>query len=231
MILLTKQIDWHKVLLYSVLAAMVFFYGKSCNENKEIRAASERNMKKADSLSIVANLAIFEAEKLDIRLKEEKVKYSKIESKIDLVSKDLAKIKIETSKRVAEVRSFTDKEKQTYFDSIYGKSIAPVVHLDSVVSTEVIVDLEVGKSAVKENLKFIEKVTLLNEGTKNLQGQVLNLEDQNKKTLEAYTKEQESNSINKKEAVDNLNLYTKEKRRKNTWKVLIIPAFLFGLAI
>lgn len=226
-----KQINWQKVLLYAVLIIFIFAYVKSCSSENDAVLASELATKKADSISNVASKTMLENELLQAELKDQKEQYKVIEKQIYKVSSDLVLIKKETSKRIYEARNYTNKEMQGYFDSNYSVSVSPIVHLDSIVSKDIIVDLEVGKGAVVSNVKLLEKDALRVKEIDNLSLQNKNLETQNQNSLIAYQKEKEASELYKKDAADNLDAFKKERRRKNWWKFASIPAFILGVFI
>ena len=226
-----KNIDWQKVLLYAVLIIFIFAYGKSCSSEKDAVLASELATKKADSISNIAGKKILENELLRAELKDQKEQYKVIENQIYKVSSDLVLIKKQTSKKISEASNFTNKEMQGYFDSNYSVSVSPVVHLDSIVSKDIIVDLEVGKGAVASNVKLLEKDVLRVKEIDNLSLQNKNLETQNQNSLIAYSEEKKASKLYKKDASDNLDAFKKERRRKNWWKFASIPAFILGVFI
>ena len=226
-----KQIDWQKVILYGIIFIFIFAYGRSCQNDNGAIAKSESATKKADSLSNIAGAEILKNEKLEAELSDQKEQYKTIEKLVYKVSDDLVKIKQQTSKKVLEVKNYTNNEKQSYFDSIYGKSEVMAVKLDSVASEVVIIDLEVGKGAVKENVKLNEKVGLLGSANENLKSQNTNLEAQNTNSLSAYLKEKEVSELFKKYALDNLAQVKKEKRKKTLWKIATVPAFILGVFV
>ena len=227
----TKNIDWQKVLLYIILIAFIFAYGKSCSKENDSVLASELATKKADSISNIASKKILENELLHAELKDQKEQYKVIEKQIYRVSSDLELIKKETSKRVSDAMNFTNKEMQGFFDSNYSVSVSPVVHLDSLVSKDVIVDLEVGKGARESNVKLLEKDALRVKEIDNLSLQNKNLETQNQNLLTAYENEKKASKQYKKDASDNLDAFKIERRRKNLWKFASIPAFILGVFI
>ena len=226
-----KQIDWQKVILYGIIFIFIFAYGRSCNTENNAVLASELATKKADSISNVASLEIIKNEKLSAELKDQKEQYKNIEKQIYKVSLDLVSIKKETSKKVSEAKNYTNKEMQGYFDSNYSVSVSPSVHLDSLVSKDVIVDLEVGKGAVASNVKLLEKDNLRVKEINNLSLQNKNLEAQNTNSLSAYLKEKEVSELFKKYALDNLAQAKKEKRKKTLWKIATVPAFILGVFV
>lgn len=226
-----KKIDWQKVILYGIIFLFIFAYGKSCQSGNVAVAESKEAIKKADSLSNIAGAEILKNEKLQAELSDQKEQYKTIEKLVYKVSADLVKLRQNTSQKIKEVKTYTNNEKQAYFDSIYGKSEVMDVKLDSVASEVVIIDLEVGKGAVKENVKLNEKVGLLDSANKNLSSQNLNLEAQNNNSLSAYLKEKEAAELLKKNASDNLKQLKKEKRRKTLWKIATIPAFILGVFV
>lgn len=227
----TKNIDWQKVLLYAILIAFIFAYGKSCNSENDAVLASELATKKADSISNMASKKILENELLHAELKDQKEQYKVIEKQIYKVSSDLVLIKKETSKKVSDAKNFTNKQMQGFFDSNYSVSVSPVVHLDSLVSKDVIVDLEVGKGAIASNIKLLEKDVLRVKEIDNLSLQNKNLETQNQNSLNAYENEKKASKQYKKDASDNLDAFKKERRRKNWWKFASVPAFILGVFI
>jgi hypothetical protein len=226
-----KQFDWQKAILYIVIFAFIFAYGKSCNSENTAIAKSESATKKADSLSNIAGAEILKNEKLQSELADQKSQYKTIEKLVYKVSADLVKLRQNTAQKVKEVKTYTNNEKQAYFDSIYGKSEVMAVKLDSIASEVVIIDLEVGKGAIKENVKLNEKVGLLYKFNDNLLSQNSNLEAQNNNSLSAYLKEKEASELHKKNALDNLAQLKKEKRKKTLWKLATIPAFVLGVVI
>jgi hypothetical protein len=216
---------------YAVLIILIFAYGKSCNNENNAVLASKLATKKADSLSNVAGAEILKNEKLEAELLDQKSQYKTIEKLVYKVSADLVKLRQNTAQKVKEVKTYTNNQKQSYFDSIYGKSDVMAVKLDSVASEVVIIDLEVGKGAIKENIKLNEKVGLLGSANKNLLSQNSNLEAQNNNSLSAYLKEKEASELHKKNALDNLAQLKKEKRKKTLWKLATIPTFVLGVVI
>jgi hypothetical protein len=216
---------------YAILIILIFAYGKSCQSENAAIAKSESSTKKADSLSNIAVSEILKNEKLEAELLDQKSQYKTIEKLVYKVSADLVKLRQNTAQKVKEVKTYTNNEKQDYFDSIYGKSEVMAVKLDSVASEVVIIDLEVGKGAIKENVKLNEKVALLGSANKNLLSQNSNLEAQNNNSLSAYLKKKEASELYKKNALDNLAQLKKEKRKKTLWKLATIPAFVLGVVI
>jgi len=227
----TKQFDLQKTILYIVIFAFIFAYGNSCNNENTAIAESKTAIKKADSLSNVAGSEILKNEKLKSELADQKEQYKVIERLVYKVSEDLVKIRQNTAQKLKDVKTYTNNEKQSYFDSIYGKSEVMAVKLDSIASEVVIIDLEVGKGAIKENVKLNEKVGLLDSANENLKSQNTNLEAQNSNSLSAYVIEKEASEVHKKNALDNLNQIKKEKRKKTLWKIATIPAFVLGVLI
>lgn len=226
-----KQIDWQKVILYGIIFLFIFAYGKSCQSENTAIAESKTAIKKADSLSNIAGAEILKNEKLESELADQKSQYANIEKLVYKISADVVKLRQNTTQKIKEVKTYTNNEKQAYFDSIYGKSEAMAVKLDSVASEVVIIDLEVGKGAIKENVKLNEKVDLLGSANKNLLSQNTNLEAQNNNSLSAYLKEKEASELHKKNTLDNLAQVKKEKRKKTLWKIATIPAFILGVFI
>lgn len=226
-----KNIDWQKVILYGIIFLFIFAYGKSCQSENAAVAESKESIKKADSLSNIAGAEILKNEKLQAELSDQKQQYKTIEKLVYKVSADLVKLRQNTAQKIKEVKTYTNNEKQAYFDSIYGKSEVMDVKLDSVASEVVIIDLEVGKGAIKENVKLNEKVGLLDSANKNLSSQNSNLKAQNNNSLSAYLKEKEATELLKKNALENLKQLKKEKRRKTLWKIATIPAFILGVFV
>lgn len=227
----TKKIDWQKAILYIVIFAFIFAYGKSCSSENNAIANSESATKKSDSLSNIAGAEILKNEKLQSELADQKIQYSVIEKLVYKVSADLIKIRQNTAQKIDKVKTYTNKDKQVYFDSIYGKSEVMAVKLDSIASEVVIIDLEVGKGAIKENSKLNEKIGLLDSSNKNLLTQNLNLEAQNNNSLSAYVLEKQASELHKKNAENNLKQLKKEKRKKTLWKIATIPAFILGVFV
>ena len=209
-----KKIDWQKAILYIVIFAFIFAYGKSCNSENTAIAKSESATKKADSLSNIAGAEILKNEKLQSELADQKSQYENIEKLVYKVSADLVKLRQNTAKKIKDVKTYTNNQKQAYFDSIYGKSEVMDVKLDSVASEVVIIDLEVGKGAIKENSKLNEKIGLLDLANKNLLSQNSNLEAQNNNSLTAYELEKQASELHKKNSENNLAQVKKEKRKK-----------------
>lgn len=216
---------------YVVLIVIIFAYGRSCQSENTAIAESKEAIKKADSLSNVAGAEIIKNEKLEAELADQKSQYVNIEKLVYKVSNDLVKLRQNTAQKIKEVKTYTNNQKQAYFDSIYGKSEVMDVKLDSVASEVVIIDLEVGKGAIKENVKLNEKVGLLGSANKNLLSQNSNLETQNNNSLTAYLREKEASELHKKNALDNLAQVKKEKRRKTLWKLSTIHAFILGVFV
>jgi len=216
---------------YAVLIILIFAYGKSCNSENNAVLASELATKKADSLSNIAGAEILKNEKLESELADQKSQYVNIEKLVYKVSNDLVKLRQNTAQKIKEVKTYTNNQKQAYFDSIYGKSEVMDVKLDSVASEVVIIDLEVGKGAIKENYKLNEKIGLLNSANKNLLSQNSNLETQNNNSLTAYALEKQASELHKKNSENNLAQVKKEKRKKTLWKIATIPAFILGVFV
>ncbi len=225
----SKQLDLHKTLLYVILALFALAIAKSCQGENNAVTASQIATKKADSLSLEASKSIFDNELLKAKLSASEQNYLALENSIFKINNDLATIKRNTNQRISKSKTLTNSEMQGYFDYNYGVSTNSVVHLDSLVSQDVIVDLEVGHGAVKENVKLLEKTNLLNQSIDTLKSQKLNLEKQNENSLLAYVNEKNASEINKKNAADNFNQIKKEKRKKTLWKFATIPAFMLGV--
>lgn len=226
-----KKIYYQQTIFYIVIFTLIFSYVISCeNENGAI-AKSESATKKADSLSNIAGAEILKNEKLEAELSDQKIQHKTIEKLFYKVSADLIKIRQNTDQKVKEVKTYTNNEKQSYFDSIYGKSEVMAVKLDSIASEVVIIDLEVGKGAIKENVKLNEKVSLLYKFNDNLLSQNSNLEAQNNNSLSAYLNQKEASELHKKNAENNLKQLKKEKRKKTYWKIATIPAFILGVFV
>jgi len=226
-----KQIDWQKAILYIVIFAFIFAYGKSCSSENTSIAKSESATKKADSLSNIAGAEILKNEKLQSELADQKSQYQTIEKLVYKISTDLVKLRQNTAQKIKEVKTYTNNDKQCYFDSIYGKSEVMAVKLDSIASEVVIIDLEVGKGAIKENSKLNEKIGLLDSANKNLLSQNSNLEAQNNNSLSAYTFEKQASELHKKNAENNLKQLKKEKQKKTLWKIATIPTFILGVVV
>lgn len=225
---IATKIDYHKLLLYGFIIALIFAYGNSCNSENTALTETKTAIKKADSLSNVAGAKILENEKLKEVLKDQKNQYVTIEKAIYKISNDYVKLSQLTNKKVKEVKSYTDKEKQAYFDNNYQKSLNPTIHLDSVVSETVIVDLEVGKGAVKSNVLLLEKTSLLENANNNLNSQIMNLSAQNENSLLAYENEKKASETLRNNAKDNIKQLRKERRNKTLWKLATIPSFFAG---
>lgn len=225
------RIDWQKVMLYFIIFAFIFLYGKSCQNENNLIAENKAATKKADSLSKTAKDKITESKLLNVELADLKQQYINVEKEVYVLTNALNTIRKSTKENVQKVKQFTNKEMQNYFDSGYGDSTNSVVHLDSIPANNVITDLEIGKGVALEAENLYKENTQINLQIDNLQSQNSILETQKTLNLEAFLTEQKSNEINKNNAENNLKAFKKEKRKKILWKLATIPAFVLGVLI
>lgn len=225
------KIDWQKVILYVVLFVFIFAYGKSCQSQGNAVAAQETATKKADSLSVIASKKVAEAELLNAKLADLKLQYDTVDKLVYEITNERNEAIKKAKVNVQKAKKFTNEQMQNYFDANYGNSTNSVVHLDSIPSSKIITDLEIGKGAVIEAELLYKENTQINLQVDNLQSQNSILENQKELNLEAYVNEQKANEINKKQSEINFKLYKKEKSKKTLWKLATIPAFVLGILI